>query len=243
VARVSLILIALSAALTAGEKETRPVINTAFLVIDGVYNSELIAPLDILQHSIYRDAPLYFHTFLVSPDGKAVRTAENLTIEVDHGFDDCPEIDVLIIPSTVTSMKEDLANEAYMTFVRERVARAAAVITLCDGAFPLAHTGVLDGKNATTFPGDQKALADRYPEIEVHRDVWWVRQDKFITSVGGAKSYEPALYLAHLWFGEAYAARLARGLVIDWSLDTMPHKTFGTPPKRPAGRPASASRP
>jgi len=218
----------------AGDEEKRPAIATAFLVIDGVYNSELVAPLDILQHSIYRDETTYFRTFLVSPDGKPIRTAENLVIEVDYSFANCPQVDVLVIPSTTTSMDRDLENQTYMGWVRAQVKKAAAVITLCDGAFPLAHSGALDGRQATTFPSDQKRLADGYPEVTVHRDVWWVRDGKYITSVGGAKSYEPALYLTHLWFGEAYARRLAQGLVIDWNLENMPHKSFGDSPKRPS---------
>lgn len=211
--------------LSAGE------INTAFLVIDGVYNSELIAPLDILQHSVYRKQKPHFNTFLVSPDGKPVKTAEKLTIEVDYSFKTCPKIDVLVIPSTVTSMDKDLKPGPYIAWVKEQVSLAKVVITLCDGAFPLGQTGVLNGLNATTYPGDQEAFAKMFPEIKVHRDVWFVADDKYITSVGGAKSYEPALYLAHHWFGEAYAKSLARGLVIDWDLSKIPHKQFKPLPK------------
>lgn len=211
-------------------------INTAFLVLDGVYNSELMAPLDILQHSAYRKQDTYFYTFLVSPDGKKIKTAENLVIEVDYSFENHPEVDVLVIPSTVTSMDKDLEPGPYMDWVRAQVKKAKAVITLCDGAFPLAQTGVLDGLNATTYPGDQDAFAEKYGKVKVHRDVWFVHQDKFITSVGGAKSYEPALYLAHMWFDEAYAKRLAYGLVIDWDLKKIPHKSFGSLGKRPEGR-------
>lgn len=208
-------------------------INTAFLVVDGVYNSELVAPLDILEHSKYRKRDTYFKTFLVSPDGKTIRTAEGLSIGVDYSFANCPKIDVLVIPSTMTSMDKDLRNDRYMDFVKAHVKTASAVITLCDGAFPLGETGALNGLNATTYPGDQQAFADRYAKIKVHRDVWFVQDGKYITSVGGARSYEPALFLAHLWFDHTYAQDLARGLVIDWDLGKIPHKTFAPMTARP----------
>lgn len=214
-------------------QDKKKAIETGFLVINGVYNSELIAPLDILQHSVYRKNNTYFRTFLVSPEGKPIKTAEGLTINTDYSFANCPELDVLLIPSTMTSMDKDLKEGAYISWVRKMVDKASVVITLCDGAFPLAHTGRLDGLNATTYPGDQEALAKRYKKIKIHRDVWFVQDGKFITSVGGARSYEPALYLAHVWFGEDYAKSLARGLVIDWDLKIIPHKTFNPLPKRP----------
>lgn len=214
--------------------ETRTPIQTGFVVIDGVYNSELIAPLDILEHSKYRENKTFFKCFLVSPDGKPIKTAEGLTIETDFSFKNCPKLDVLVIPSTMTSMDKDLGHDnPYMQWVRKKVDEARVVITLCDGAFPLGQTGRLNGLNATTYPGDQEAFAKKFPEIKVHRDALFVHHGKFITSVGGAKSYEPALFLAHNWFGEAYAKSLARGLVIDWSLDKIPHKTFGQFPKKP----------
>ncbi|MDJ0837387.1 MAG: DJ-1/PfpI family protein [Acidobacteriota bacterium] len=225
--------LALAGTIQAQDTGGRPAINTAFVVIDGVFNSELIAPLDILQHSVYRKQKTYFRTYLVSPDGKPIKTAEGQTIHADYSFADCPKPEVLVIPSTLTSMDKDLEDGPYMRWVRKHVASAVAVITLCDGAFPLGNTGALDGLNATTYPGDQEAFAKKFPKIKVHRDVWFVHHDKYITSVGGAKSYEPALFLAHLWFGQEYAQRLATGLVIDWDLTKIPHKTFGKAPKRP----------
>ena len=214
----------------AGEKQP---IQTAFLVVDGVFNSELMAPLDILQHSTYRKNDHYFRTFLVSPTGKPFKTVEGLRIEADYSFANCPKIDVLVIPSTETSMTKDIEPGPYLAWVKKAVAQARVVITLCDGAFPLAQTGSLNGLNATTFPGDQEALAKRFEKVLVHRDVWFVQDGKFITSVGGARSYEPALYLAQRWFDETYAKRLAQGLVIDWDLSKIPHKHFGSLPSRP----------
>lgn len=215
--------------------EPKMAIQTGFVVIDGVYNSELIAPLDILEHSKYRENREFFKCFLISPDGKPIETAEGLTIHTDYSFQNAPKLDVLIIPSTMSSMDKDLEdNNPYMKWVKKKVDEARVVITLCDGAFPLAQTGRLNGLNATTYPGDQEAFAKKFPKIKVHRDALFVHHGKFITSVGGAKSYEPALYLTHKWFNEAYAKSLAKGLVIDWSLDKIPHKTFGQFPRMPS---------
>lgn len=208
-------------------------ISTAFVVVDGVYNSELIAPLDILEHSRYHSPEHFFKCFVVSPNGKPIKTAEGLTIHADFSFANCPAIDVLIIPSTETSMTEDLKEGPYIQWVSQQVDKAQVVLTLCDGAFPLAQTGRLNGLNATTFPGDQERFAAMFPQVKVHRDVLFVHDGKFITSVGGAKSYEPAIYLAQQWFGEKVAKGLARGLVIEWDLARFPYKTFGVLPAKP----------
>lgn len=46
---------------------------------------------------------------------------------------------------------------------------------------------------------------------------------KYITSAGGTKSFEAALYLAEHLYGAAVVRRLAKGLVIDWDLSTVRH--------------------
>ena len=44
----------------------------------------------------------------------------------------------------------------------------------------------------------------------------FVHDGKFFTSQGGAKSYDVAMYLVHLLYGEKVAAGVGRGLVIPW---------------------------
>ena len=54
-------------------------------------------------------------------------------------------------------------------------------------------------------------------------DVLFVHDGKYITSAGGAKSFEAALYLCEFLYGKEVAKSLAGGLVIDWNVDTVPH--------------------
>lgn len=203
--------------------------NAAFICIDGVYNSELMAPYDIFQHSIFRDSTSYIRCFIVTPDGEPFMTFEGIRIAPDYAFDDAPPVDILVIPSTETSMTADLQNERYMAWVTKNVAAASWVVTVCDGAFPLAATGALDGRKATTFPADRQNLATMFPKVEVLDNVNFVVDGKFITSVGGALSYEPALYLTQRLYSVEHARRTAQGLVLAWDLKKIPHLIVARP--------------
>jgi len=59
--------------------------------------------------------------------------------------------------------------------------------------------------------------------LDVRRDVLFVHDGKYLTSAGGAKSFEAALYLCEYLYGKEIASSLAGGLVIDWDLNTIPH--------------------
>jgi len=199
------------------------ILTAGFVCVDKVYNSELMAPYDVLQHSYYRDSQNYIRCFIVTPDGKPFVTFEGIRISPDYSFANVPPIDILVIPSTETSMTKDLANGVLMAWLKRAVAQAKHVITLCDGAFPLAATGVLNGKMATTFPADRARLAKMFPQVKVRDDVNFVATGKYITSVGGALSYEPALYLVEKLYSAEHAKRTATGLVLDWDLRKVPH--------------------
>ncbi len=214
-----------SVAETSQEAALAPagILKAGFVGLETVYNSELMAPYDILQHSVFRDSINYVETFVVSPDGQPFTTFEGITITPHYSFDDAPEIDILVIPSTGGSMSTDLENEVFMTWLKQAVDRAQYVITVCDGAFPLAATGALDGRQATTFPADRDRLAEMFPDVEVLYDANFAVDGKFITSVGGALSYEPALYLVERLYGVEHARRTAQGLVLDWDVSQIPH--------------------
>ena len=62
-----------------------------------------------------------------------------------------------------------------------------------------------------------------FPSTDVRDDARLVVDGKFITSVGGGMSYEPAFYLVERLFGPEHARLTAEGLVWPWELETMPH--------------------
>ena len=215
--RLLLALLLLPAALGA---QTDAPLKVGFLIVDGVYNSELVAPYDIFHHTVFHTDP-GMELFTVSPDGRAVTSFEGLEIGAHFGFADAPEIDVLVVPSAEHSMDTDLENEAMMKWVREVGTRADYLVSLCDGAFVLAAAGLLDGIASTTFPGDLDRYAEMFPELDLRRGVSFVHDGKALTSQGGARSYDVAMYLVAHLYGDTVARGVGRGMVIDWPNPTV----------------------
>jgi len=123
---------------------------------------------------------------------------------------------LLVVPSAEHSMDTDLDNEELIHWVRETGQQARFLVSLCDGAFVLAAAGLLDGHTCTTFPGDQDAFAKMFPHLDLRRGVSFVHHGKILTSQGGAKSFDVAMYLADHLYGEKVAQGLGRGMVIPW---------------------------
>ena len=199
--------------------------NVAFLIMEGTYNTEFTAPYDIFQHTRFREQIKPMNTFTVANTTDAITTFEGLRIlpDFDYTRDSIPAIDILVVPSAEHHLDTDLQDTIMLDFVRKVSKNAMYVTSHCDGAFVLAKAGLLDGVVSTTFPSDIDAYRSMFPGLEVKDSVLFVHDGKFITSAGGAKSFEAALYLSEVLYGKEIARSLAQGLVIDWNLDQVSH--------------------
>ena len=199
--------------------------NVAFLIMDGVFNTELTAPFDIFQHTIFRDSIKPMNVFTVANTDAPIVTFEGMRIVPDFNYttDDLPKIDILVVPSAEHHLDSDLEDAAMINFVKRVDADAQFITSHCDGAFVLAQAGLLNNSVSTTFPSDIDTMRERFPNLDIRKDVLFVHDGKYITSAGGAKSFEAALYLCEFLYGKAIAESLAGGLVIDWELEAVPH--------------------
>ncbi len=243
---------AVAALLAAAPSPDGPGRTVGILVMDGLYDTELVGPLDVFDHAGFR-------VVTIAPRPGLIRTAEGLRILPDHHFGDHPPLDVLVVPS-FEAYEAHLEDAALIGWIRDRGREAEWVTSHCWGAFYLAAAGLLDGRRATTYPPDVDALARRFPKLRAERGVRFVRDGPVVTSAGGVASFEAPLFLVRKLGGDEAARKVARGLVIDDPLQTrlryvdvgpLPRRRPvgptppGAPPSTPASAPASgpASRP
>lgn len=199
--------------------------NVGFLIMDGTFNTELTAPFDIFQHTIFREGIKQMNVFTVANTDKPITTFEGMKITPDFNYlkDSLPTIDILVVPSAEHHLDSDLEDKAMIDFVKKVDKEAEFITSHCDGAFVLAKAGILKGKVSTTFPSDIDKMREMFPSLDIRKEVLFVHDGKYITSAGGAKSFEAALYLCEYLYGKNIAQQLAGGLVIDWDVDKVPH--------------------
>lgn len=199
--------------------------NVAFLIMNGTYNTELTAPFDIFQHTQYRKNIKAMNVFTVANTLEPITTFEGIRIlpDFDYTKKNIPEIDILVIPSAEHHLNTDLEDVVMISFVKKVDEKALFMTSHCDGAFVLAKAGLLDTIVSTTFPNDIDAYQKLFPNLNVKKNSLFVHDGKYITSAGGAKSFEAALYLCEVLYGKEVAKEIAKGLVIDWDINKIPH--------------------
>lgn len=192
-------------------------LRAGFLIVDGVYDTELMAPWDVFQHTAYHAAPHPgIEVLTVAPEGRPITTAEGLKIVPDYTLETAPKLDILVVPSAEHSRDDNRNDERLIAWVRQAGHDAQFVVSLCWGAFILAEAGLLDDHACTTFPADYQSFAEAFPNLDLRVNASFVHDGKVLTSQGGTRSYDVAMYLIDLIFGERVAQGVGGGLLIDW---------------------------
>ena len=88
----------------------------------------------------------------------------NLSCVYDNEPRGSPQPRTLIIPPTMVNLQDPDIPAGVVSWVRNRHAAGATLLSLCSGAFILAETGLVDGQSVATHQICAKALARRFPK-------------------------------------------------------------------------------
>jgi transcriptional regulator GlxA family with amidase domain len=92
--------------------------------------------------------------------------------------------------------------------------RGVSICSVCNGAFLLAKTGLLDYRNCTTHWKRTSQLQAKFPKAKVLENVLFVEDDRIYTSAGAASGIDMALHLLSKMKDDFFAYEIARELVI-----------------------------
>ncbi|MEX0684274.1 MAG: DJ-1/PfpI family protein [Dehalococcoidia bacterium] len=133
---------------------------------------------------------------LVSQDGEPVKSFLGTRYIVDHSFETCPPLDVILLPGGMGTRAE-MDNEKMLSFVRKHGKNAEYVTSVCTGSLILHSAGFLTGKRATTHWGSIEALR-QLGSVTVLDDARWVQDGNVITAAGVSAGIDMGLHLVSL---------------------------------------------
>jgi transcriptional regulator GlxA family with amidase domain len=158
--------------------------------------------------------PKQYSAELAAPNVGLVETSSGIPLMASLSIDRISgPIDTLIVGSG-SGAREAAEDSHAVAELRRLAVTAKRVAAVCTGAFPLAATGLLDGRNAATHWARCKQLAQRFPEVTVDADAIFVTDGKFHTSAGGTAGIDLALALVENDLGRQIALAIARQLVV-----------------------------
>ncbi|WP_326822393.1 GlxA family transcriptional regulator [Streptosporangium sp. NBC_01756] len=146
-----------------------------------------------------------------------VPTSAGYAMTVSEGLSALEDADTIVIPG----WQSRAATAPVLSALRRAHRRGIRIAAICSGAFVLAQAGLLDGRTATTHWRLAADLAARFPRVRVDPDVLYVDHGDVATSAGTGAGIDLCLHLVRADHGAAYAAQVARHMVMP------PHREGG----------------
>jgi putative intracellular protease/amidase len=155
---------------------------------------------------------------MVGERAGTVRSAQGPSVVTEYGFDDCPRLDLYLVPGGMGTRVE-IENEAMLRFVRARTTEVDYAMTVCTGTAILAKAGVLDGRKATTNKMLFEWVSAQGPKVEWIKAARWVEDGKFVTSSGVSAGMDMALAVIAKLTSKQVSETLAVATEYEWHQD------------------------
>jgi putative intracellular protease/amidase len=139
-----------------------------------------------------------------------------LEVVPKYSFADAPQADIVVIPG---GAYEAPSNSATAAWIKKQNAHDGHTMSVCNGAFTLANTGLLNGLKATTTAGNILRMSPAYPQIKVVNDQRVVDNGKILTTAGLSAGIDGALHMVAVLDGEDAAQTIALTLEYNWQPD------------------------
>ncbi|MGH7742898.1 MAG: DJ-1/PfpI family protein [Candidatus Eiseniibacteriota bacterium] len=179
----------------------------AILLFDGVEIMDYTGPYEMFGAA-------GCDVYTVAENTHPITTAMGMVVMPKYSFADAPQPDVLVVPGG--GVKAASESAATLQYVKSATAGAQHTMSVCNGAFILAHAGLLDGLTATTTAGNIERLAKQFPNTKVVRDQRVVDNGKIFTAGGLSAGIDGALHVISKLMGEGTAQSVALGEEYNW---------------------------
>src|SRR4051794_40816216 len=175
------------------------------LCFDGIVAFDLTAPAQAFGLAARPSGdPLYVFS-TCSIGGTEVHTTSGFGVSPQAGLGALRAAETIVVPG-YAGLLEPPPAEA-LAALRAAGRRGARVLSVCTGAFALAHAGLLDGRRAATHGAGAGERARRFPAVAVDPDSLYVDEGEVLTSAGLSAGIDLSLHVIRRDFGAATGAR------------------------------------
>jgi transcriptional regulator GlxA family with amidase domain len=194
----------------------------AFVLFEGFTVLDVYGPLQAFAMAGQRQPDGTYHRFFkiltVAPKAGPVRAGEGPAFVADHGFDDLPECDLILIPGGMGTRK--LVDDA--AFVEQLASlsnKTPLTTTVCTGSGLLARTGLLDKRAATSNKMAWEWVQQQGEAVDWVRKARWVDDGNIVTSSGVSAGIDMALAVIARLHGRETSVNAARAMEYIWNDD------------------------
>lgn len=129
---------------------------------------------------------------------------------------DLEKTDLIVIPSLNHNYREGVkANQELINWMEKQYKNGAEIASICTGAFLLASTGVLDGKNCSTHWSAADDFSAMFPQVNLQTDRLITDENGIYTNGGAYSFLNLIIYLIEKYYDRKTAIFCAKVFQIE----------------------------
>ncbi len=162
------------------------------------------------------DRPPLFTVELVGLEKDNSQRNGLFSIRPDKLLGEVPKTDLIIIPAMHGDQCEALEmNKAFIPWIKDQYNRGAELAAFCIGAFFLAGTGLMKGKQCATHWKFANEFRNMFPDVNLVDDKIMTEEDGIYTSGGAYSWLNLTVYLIEKYAGREVAILASKAYMID----------------------------
>jgi len=178
----------------------------AFVIARAAEVLDFAGPLEVFAGAGATEGKPLFTPYMVAATKEPVIVGAGMKILPEYTFSTAPAPRVVVIPAMDIN---DTGPEMY-DWIRSVSKATDVTMSVCNGAFVLAKTGLLAGKSATCHHGGYFRFAGTYPDVHLKRGARFVVDGNLATAGGVSSGIDLALNVV-----DRYLGREATGSLVD----------------------------
>jgi transcriptional regulator GlxA family with amidase domain len=195
------------------------------LIFDQVEVLDVAGPFEVfsitrLNEERRMEEPSPFRILLVSEKLDQVFAIGGLRLTPDVTINNCPDLDLLIVPGGWGTRKE-VKNDALLKWIADRSAKSKITASVCTGSSLLGKAGLLDGREATTHWRAFDFLRESASRSKIREDVLFTLVEPIFTSAGISSGIDLALYIVSHFFGTEIGQATARQMEYPYPINYL----------------------
>jgi transcriptional regulator GlxA family with amidase domain len=190
-------------------------LTVGILIFDQVEVLDVAGPFEVFsvtrlnEERGQQESSSPFSTLLVSEKLCPVLAIGGLRFTPDVTIDNCPELDLLIVPGG-WGTRTEVKNANLLKWIANRASKAILTASVCTGSSILGKAGLLDGREATTHWRAFDFLSQSAPNAHIREDVRFTLADPIFTSAGISAGIDMSLRIVSYFFGTKIGHATAR---------------------------------
>ncbi len=170
--------------------------------------------------------PAPFQVEIVAERAGPMRLATGLVVDAARSLDEVSSTDLVLVPSIVAEggRWERGRYPALVDWIGRMHGDGALLCSACSGLFPIAETGLVDGRAATIHWDYAPAFREDFPAVALHPERVLVvsgERDDIVTSGASSSWGDLALHLIARRVGATVAQEAARFFAFQWHVDGL----------------------